>query len=170
MLERYKIKKLNPKHLIETKYHLQMFPRTVEGVFFDTKDIRDVLYVPVPFKPGITAPASIDDCMVEYWVPCVRHQGRAHELNLYRKTIKIEVENTYAVYTIHFSDQTEEFPINKAVQRMAKAGAYSKWAGKILIIKSDEYGCPIACKGNDSFHIPKAMERLVATISILNTH
>ena len=82
-----KKKKLNPKHIIETKYHLQMFSWTVEGIFFDTKDIRGVLYVPVPFKPAITAPASVDNCMVEYWVPCIRHEGRAHELNLYRKTI-----------------------------------------------------------------------------------
>jgi len=144
-----------------------MFPQTVEGILFDTTDISSVLYVPVPFKPGVTTPTSIDDCMVEYWVPCIWHQGQAHELNLYRKTIKLTIENMNTTYTIHFTNQTKKLPVNKTVEEMAKGGSYSKWAGTILIIKSDKCGCPITCKGKDGFYIPEAMEQLV-TITIVS--
>jgi len=123
-----------------------------------------VLYMPVPFKPGITTPTSIDDCTVEYWVPHIRHQGEARKLDLYRKTIKITVGNAIASYTVHFANQMQKFPINNAVQPMAMDGAYTKWVGAILIVKSDDYGCPITCNGIDSFHIPEAMEWLVPTL------
>ena len=136
-----------------------MFPRTIEGVLFDTGSIRNVLYVPVPFNPGVIAPTSIDDCMIDYWLPRIHQNSRSHRLDLYRKTIRVKIENAMTEYTVHFTDQTASSSINTSVGQMGRNSIYSKWMGPVLVIKSDHDGQPLPCGGKDSLYIPGAIER-----------
>ena len=139
-----------------------MLPRTVEGVLFDTTGVKGVLFVPIPFNPGVDTPNSIDDCHVEYWVHQQPSRSRSKNIDLYRKTIKINTNNNNILYNIYFADQTGDFPKNKSIQTMAPNSPYTTWVGAVLVIKSDEEGHPIACSGWDTLYIPEAIERLVS--------
>ena len=124
-----------------------MLPCTVEGILFNVHRFSITLYVPVPFNPGIKVATTIDDCYTNYWVHHLPSRARSQKLNLYHETIIITHEDSREMFMIHFADQTEDFPINKAIQSMAQINKYQHWIGSILIIKTDDAGKPINCSG-----------------------
>ena len=120
--------------------------------------MKGVLFVPIPFNPGVENLNSIDDCNTEYWVQQQPSRARSKNLELYRKTVRVTSENgNIKIYTIYFADQTGNFRKNKAIRALALKSRYTDWLGSVLVIKSDENGHPLACDGNDTFYIPEAI-------------
>ena len=138
-----------------------MFSQSVEGILLNAGNGREILYVPVPFNPGVKELQSIDDCNTDYWVDNINIGSRCRKLNLYRKTIEINHNGDSVNYTIHFTDQTQNILVNQTVQTFLCNSLYNKWIGSILIIKSDKDGYPIPCKGRDGMHVTKAIEKYV---------
>ena len=134
---------------------------TVEGILFNVHGFSVTLYVPVPFNLGIKVVMMIDDCYMNYWIHHLPSPARSRKLNLYHETIIKMHEDSWETFTIHFANQTEDFPINKAIWSMAQINKYQHWVGSILIIKTDDIGKPINCSGKDSFYIAKVLEKCV---------
>lgn len=110
------------------------------GMLFDVGEAYNVMLVPVPFRPGITAPLSVDDLFTSYWVHSASNNNQWENLGDFKRQIKLE--NGLRTFSVHFSDQMQNFPVNLSIRAISEDD-YNIWKGAVLVFPLYADGRPM---------------------------
>lgn len=127
-------------------------------MLFDTGEDYNFMLVPVPIRPGIDNPLSVDDLYTPLWVHMLDNDCQWINLGKYKCQIDINVEGSTEQFSVHFSDQHQCFPRNHGLEKLAEE-FYSHWKGAVLVVRTDAEGKPIDCKLKDLLYMSKVLAR-----------
>ena len=127
-------------------------------MLFDVGDDTSFMLVPVPYRPGVDDPLSVDDLFTAFWVHTKWDHHRWENLNIYKRQIIVAHGERRHYFSVHFSDQDDDFPINHGMKSISKE-YYSIWKGAILVYRTDKQGVPMACSLEDLFYMDEVFEK-----------
>ena len=110
------------------------------GNLYDVGKAYSAMLVPVPFRPGVDTPSSVDDLFTPYWVHSSFNDDGWENLGRYKK--HIELDNGRGRFSVHFSDQLQNFPYNCSIHTIAK-DYYGHWKGAVLVLRTHADGQPL---------------------------
>ncbi|EDQ99475.1 uncharacterized protein LACBIDRAFT_334967 [Laccaria bicolor S238N-H82] len=79
----------------------------VQGMLFDSGNEYNFKSVPMPFRPGIKEPVTVDDLYTPYWVHSQDDFNGWENLAKHKQQVTITTEHNTRFYAIHFADQAE---------------------------------------------------------------
>lgn len=86
------------------------------GMLFDVGEDYSFLLVPIPFRPGVANPLSVDDLFTAFWVHARSDDYCWENLDMYKRQIIVGGSGEFQYFSIHFSDQGDDFPTNHSIQ------------------------------------------------------
>ena len=127
-------------------------------MLFDVGDDISFMLVPVPFRPGVDNPLSVDDLFTAFWVHTKLDDYRWENLDTYKRQITIGPPRDHRYFSVHFSDQGDDFPVNYGMQSISRE-YYSDWKGAVIVYRMDESGLPMDCSIKDLLYMDEVFER-----------
>lgn len=110
------------------------------------------MLVPVPFRAGVAVPLSVDDLFTAFWVHTRLDDHRWENLETYKRPITLREGKDSVYFSVHFSDQGDDFPNNCGIQVILQE-YYSAWKGAVLVLRTDEVGRPCDCRIDDLLYM-----------------
>ena len=93
-------------------------------MLFDTRSEYDFMLVPVPSRPGITMPFTVDDLFTSKWVHTSLDYEHWENLGKYKRSVAVGSAEGSHFYSVHFSDQHSVAVVQLAANRLAELAAF----------------------------------------------
>ena len=135
-------------------------PKVCQGMLFDSGNDYRFSFVPVPFRPGVNKALTVDDLYTAYWVHSQPDYDGWENLTTYKCQISITVENETRFYSVHFADQSKDYPRNYGIEAVASP-YYEKWLGAMLVLRTNPDGEPMTSGHEDILYIKELLHRYV---------
>ena len=74
----------------------------------------------------------------------------------YKHQINIMAENETQFYSIHFADQSKNYPCNYGIKAVASP-YYEKWLGAMLVLRTEPDGEPMTSGHEDMLYIKELL-------------
>lgn len=136
-------------------------------MLFDTGPEYDFMLVPVPSRPGITMPFTVDDLFTSKWVHTSLDYEHWENLGKYKRSVAVGSAEGSRFYSVHFSDQHGSFPGNYGIAAIAGL-CYSHWKGAVLVIRTRSNGEPVSCHVEDVLYVRELLARYKSHLHAMN--
>lgn len=123
-------------------------PKFCQGMLFDSGNDYRFSFEPVPFRPGVNEAITVDDLYTPYWVHSQTDHDGWENLTTYKRQICATIEKETRFYSVHFADQSKDYPRNYGIEAVASP-YYDKWLGALLVLRTKQNGKPIVCDYED---------------------
>ena len=133
-------------------------PKFCQGMLFDSGDDYCFKFVPVPFRPGVNKAITVDDLYTAYWVHSQSDYNGWENLAMYKRQICATTEDRTRFYSVHFADQSKDYPRNYGIEVVASP-YYERWLGALLVLKTEPNGALTNCDHKDILYIKELLHQ-----------